>query len=65
MMNELKIWCEGGALIYFKTKKNTAKEAFSEFEDICERVQINIDNLRPTELILQDKDFIEFDKIRY
>lgn len=60
-MNELKIWCGGGALLYFKTRKKTALEAFREFEDICYRIQLNTDMLCITELVLQDKDFNEFD----
>ena len=60
-MNELKIWCEDGALMYFKTKKETAKEAYYEFLDLCDRIQLNIDNLRVCELVLQNEEFVEFD----
>ena len=64
-MNELKIWCHGGPLIYFATKKESVEEAFVEFQEICERVQINIDNLLITELVLQDANFNEIGKMFY
>ena len=62
MDNELKIWVNRRSLIYFKTKKTSTKEAFAEFQDICERIQVNIDNLRVSELELQDKDFNLIDR---
>ena len=64
-MNELKIWCEGGALMYWKTKHKSALSAFNEFEMIAERIQLNIDNLRVTELELQDEDYNPIDRCDY
>lgn len=64
-MNELKIWCEGGALMYWKTRETTALGAFYEFQDIAERIQLNTDNLRVTELELQDEDFNDIDRYDY
>lgn len=60
-MNELKIWCEGGALLYWETKMETCYEAFNEFDSVCNRIGLNIDNLRVIELELQDSDFNIFD----
>lgn len=64
-MNELKIWCEGGALLYWKTRETTALGAFYEFQHIAERIQLIIDNLRVVELELQDKDFNDIDRCDY
>ena len=62
-MNELIIFCEGGPWLYFKTKKTTAKDAFYEFEDICDRIGIDTSNLQVKELELQNKDFVRLDRI--
>ena len=64
-MNELKIWCDGGALMYWKTKQKSALLAFHEFEMIAERIQLNIDNLRVTELELDDDDYNLIDRCDY
>ena len=64
-MNELKIWCFGGPLMYFKTSKKTALEAFRQFEDFCGLIQLNIDNLMVCELELVDNNFNTIDRCNY
>lgn len=61
MKNELKIWCHGGALMYFKTDKTTVKEAFKEFNCWCDLIQLNIDNINVKTLELVDENGNEID----
>ncbi len=55
MKNELYIVLKGGDYLYFDTNKNTADEALQEFEEVCERVGINTDNVRIAKTELRNK----------
>ena len=61
-MNELMI-CFGSDYLYFDTKEMTAREAFAEFVDICERIKINIDNVKFTSAVLRDKNGNDIDRL--
>ena len=64
MKNELKIEFGTVGYIYFPTNQTTAKGAFDEFLDICNRVQINADNMPyPTELFLRNGNFEDIDHV--
>lgn len=62
-MYELMICVNDDSYMYFSTKQMTAREAFSEFVDICERVRINIDNMKFTSAVLRDKNGEDIDRI--
>jgi len=54
-MNELAIFLKDSH-IYFMTDKTNVDMAYSDFEDACNSVGINIDNLSVVECILRDKN---------
>lgn len=61
-MNELAIWIDGtSSLIYFRTDKETAKEALGVFYEKCEYVGINTDNLLISSVDLRDENFNDID----
>ena len=61
---ELVVWFESG-YIYFKTKQPTAKKAAMEFDDVCQKAGINIDNLPYSEAVLRNPEGAEIDVIAF
>lgn len=54
-MNELVVFYTVEWL-YYKTNCSTIKEAYKEFEDVCNRNGIDISNMVPIEMALRDKN---------
>ncbi len=61
-MNELMIVLKsGGGWLYFKTNQIAADKAFTEFEESCENIGINIDNLEFNYAELRDPNGLAID----
>ena len=55
-MNELKILYDNYSYLYYKTNKESAKEALDEYEWLCDRIGIDLSNMNMTECVLRDED---------
>lgn len=61
-MNELVIWFGDQGHVYFATEKTTAKDAYLEFDEKCEKAGVDMSNLPYSELVLRDADGNDIDK---
>lgn len=55
-MNELMIVLEGGQWIYFSTNQATADKAFQAFNEACDSIGLNLDNVDVRKAILRDSE---------
>lgn len=63
-MNELMIVLKSGGWMYFKTEEKTADKALTKFEETCENVGINIDNLEIKLVKLRSEENVDIDELK-
>ena len=62
-MNELKIEFSNESYLYYKTTMKTAATAFDEWEQLCDRMRMDVCNMIVTEVVLRDEEFNDIDKM--
>ena len=55
-MNELMVVYGNGNWSYFKTSAETAKEAYEEYTAAAEKSGINMDNMKPSKIVLRNSE---------
>lgn len=64
-MNELMIVIEGMQWIYFRTEQKTADKAFQEFNETCDSIGLNHDNVAFIKAVLRDKEGNDVDQVTF
>ena len=64
-MNELMILIGGGQWMYYKTMQATADKAFQRFNEACDIMEVNMDNVTVKEVTLRNKTGDDIDKITF